>query len=651
MTASRSPASAEAGPDGPRGVPLLPSGARWPGLPLAGLAMVIAAVRLHSLREPLERDLTTYAVIGHGMLQGRPLYADLWDHKPPGIHAAYALAERLFGYGETQVWALGVLASVATLVAVFLAGRAAGSDRAGLWAAAAWTSTQALSLLQANTPNAEAFMNASVAWAFALLVRPRGGEPGPGSLLSAGALLAVGSLFKHVVFVPAVVLAAAHVVSSRGVRARVRAAALVVPTLAAWTALAAWFGARGHGRDFLDAVIVFNRAYAGSLLRNISGSGALGSGAGTRVLSDANAVAAIAFLVLAWVATRAGDRYGVLLGGLGLSTSLMVALPGQGFLHYYQLWLPVVAILVGWYAARPSPLGRGAASLPAGLLVVLGAALTALDLRTSPEELSRRKYGDEFVVTKQLGTRLGELLAPGETFWQLGDATGLYFYSRRAPPVGVFYAIPLTRGPLAPRLLRRLREDLERERPDLVVVVDLATLPEDEGLDAWRSAYRHVPAPGRPYRGFSFHVRPGSELLRRWPGSLVLAPQSSGAGAPAPGPRVGVGDEAGTPTRPAGVGAGPVPPAGVGAGAPAPASPVAGRESAEGPGEVGSAAAPTGAPSLSSGGSSRERSSSAVSGSGAASPSTSGGVHRSRSGAASSAASSSSVSIPTERSR
>jgi hypothetical protein len=38
---------------------------------LFALALLIAAARLHTFHEPLERDLTTYALIGHGLLEGR----------------------------------------------------------------------------------------------------------------------------------------------------------------------------------------------------------------------------------------------------------------------------------------------------------------------------------------------------------------------------------------------------------------------------------------------------------------------------------------------------------------------------------------------------------------------------------------------------
>src|SRR5437879_6286888 len=111
-----------------------------PTAALAGLCALIFFLRLHTYDEPLERDLTTYAVIAHEMLNGKNLYSDLWDHKPPAIHVTYAAAELIAGYGRNSIFLMNVAAAMATLMACYFAGSAAGGGRvggfvaAGLWA-------------------------------------------------------------------------------------------------------------------------------------------------------------------------------------------------------------------------------------------------------------------------------------------------------------------------------------------------------------------------------------------------------------------------------------------------------------------------------------------------------------------------------------
>src|SRR5207237_10441068 len=111
-------------------------------LPAAGLIALCALIfslRLHTYDEPLERDLTTYAVIAHEMLNGKNLYSDLWDHKPPAIHVTYAAAEWIAGYGRGSIFLMNVAAAMATLVACYFAGSSAGGGWvAGCLAAAFW---------------------------------------------------------------------------------------------------------------------------------------------------------------------------------------------------------------------------------------------------------------------------------------------------------------------------------------------------------------------------------------------------------------------------------------------------------------------------------------------------------------------------------
>lgn len=481
---------------------------------VAGLAGAIALERLRLLDQPLERDLATYAVVGHEMLRGRLLYSDLWDHKPPGVYAVYAAFETLFGYGEAQVFWLGVAASVATLVGVFVCGRASGSARRGLWAAAAWTVLQSWAWLQADMPNTEVFINAAVVWAFALLLSRGGPEPGWARLVLAGALLASGSLFKHVVLVAALLLGVLPALLSRPRRAFLQATAVVAPVLLTWGALAGAFAARGRFEAFHEAVIAFNRSYAGPLLRNliVPPEGVPGADGRLFLLSLAGGIAALACVPFA---LRARSRNGLLLAALGLSAHVMAALPGNAFPHYFQYWLPALALLSGWAAEIPAPGARLQPALPVGLLLAVGAARLAGDARVPADELSRRKYGDVFVSGKELALLVGDVLRPDETVWQFGDEPGLYFYCRKSPPTGVLAARNLVLGPGAERRARETLEALERARPDLVVLNLDPAFPREARTGAWIDAeYVPLRLPAE-FPGFALRALRGSALERR----------------------------------------------------------------------------------------------------------------------------------------
>ena len=110
-----------------------PNAARRPSVGLvilALLAVVVVFERVHTDDEPLERGVAGYAVIGHEMLRGWHLHADLSERKPPLLYATFAAA--------------------------YAAAYAAG----GPAAAALWAGLGGSLFLQANQPDAQAFVNA-----------------------------------------------------------------------------------------------------------------------------------------------------------------------------------------------------------------------------------------------------------------------------------------------------------------------------------------------------------------------------------------------------------------------------------------------------------------------------------------------------------
>src|SRR3989449_573322 len=190
-------------------------------LTLVALAALIAVARLNTYHEPLERDITGAAVIGHELLAGRALYADMWDHKPPALHATHAAAILMAGYGPSAIYLLNVVAAITSLLGVYAAATVVGGPVAGLWGAAFWTFVSGDLWLQANQPNAEVFINACVVWAFALLVRTTG--PSVPRMLVVGALFALGSLYKPVIVAPAALLAVTHLAAPPAGHTRRRA--------------------------------------------------------------------------------------------------------------------------------------------------------------------------------------------------------------------------------------------------------------------------------------------------------------------------------------------------------------------------------------------------------------------------------------------
>ena len=490
-------------------------------LVLLGLSALICIQRLHTYHEPLERDLTTYAVIGHELLGGRSLYSDLCENKPPGIFITFAVAEKLVGYGPGAIYLLGVIAAIVTLFGVYVAGFAlSGKIETGLWAALFWTVICSDLQLEANQPNTEVFANGCLILAFSLIIRTKNRDPWLWRYFAIGALLAIASFYKTVVIAIAVTVAGAHIAFPPGDfpdrRLAIKQIAVVaVIGMIAWVSLFAYFAAVGHLREFYEVVFTYNSYYSGNIIRNLM--------KGLRVYSIPGFLkfgVPLIYLTCLWallILQKGQRRPWVLLLGLAIGTQITVALPGRFYPHYYLYWVPSLAFTLAWaieecggLAKRYSLWVKRLAGI-AVLIILVGHELP--NYMVSPEDWSKRKYGPIFVKSKQVGEEIARLLRPGETFYEWGAESGLYFYSRYSPPSGVIFYWHLVGWPFGSHLSNRVIKDLEKTQPELFIIQDLnwKTIYPNSVLDWFRNQYR----PFALMRPFILFARRGGKLEAR----------------------------------------------------------------------------------------------------------------------------------------
>ena len=482
---------------------------------LLGLSALIFFARLHTYGEPLERDLTTYAVIGHEMLGGKALYTDLWDHKPPAIYVTYAAAELIAGYSRDSIFLLNISAAFATLLACYFAGSAAGGGRlGGLVAATLWALASGDLAIEGNQPNTELFLNALLTLAFAILMRAEKRDVGLRAALLIGLFFAVASLYKNIAVVEAALLALAYFAwPAAGSRKKALANVVIIGAVGAlaWGLVFGYFAAQGQGEAFTEAVFTYNAYYSGSIWQNLG-----------QVLRwprvSADVLAALFPLaILSLAGTILGLIFGprrpwIFLLTFAIATHIAVLLPGRSFPHYYQLWLPPLAIGGGWSVSFLKRILPAAFSRLA--YIVAGATcgiLLMLELpyyRLSAEIWSINKYGKIFLETERVARQIDHLLPPGATFYEWGNESGFYLASGHKPSSGVFLAEPMLDGPLAAKLSQRLIDDLERIKPELIVVdgLTMAQTPRGHPVVSWFEENYH------PFsRTDRFSVRVGHE--------------------------------------------------------------------------------------------------------------------------------------------
>jgi hypothetical protein len=434
---------------------------------------VAAGLRLRGYGEPPNRDLATYEVVAREILYGKQLYADVWDHKPPAIFWTYAAGERILGRGPLLFYTLSLAALIAAFPGVwFITRQLGGTSSISALSALLFVIISCDVNLQATEANAEIFMNAAIALALAFLLSGiRRAEKG--RILIAGVLLGIGSLFKTVLIAQAFAFELLLLLQAWNWRRKwVMSGCFVLGAAMPWVFSFGYFAWQHTLRDFVNAVFTFNRYYAsqngsipGSILRGISFRYILPLFA--RSIYPALILAVAGF---AWNGRHLSKLTKHLAILWGVATLFSVAMPGQFYPHYYQLWI-LPASVFGAIGVR-ALLNRfaGFKNLRRFLPITLLATTLCLVLPPyafSADKWARIKYGDDIGYEKLIGKYLNETLAPGETFYQWGSSVTLYYFSDRRPPSGILFLSPAIDGPLSSWANARLIKDLKAARPKL----------------------------------------------------------------------------------------------------------------------------------------------------------------------------------------
>ncbi len=476
---------------------------------LLGLILLVAAGRLFTFGEAFDRDITAYAVIGEEMLNGKVLYTEVWDHKPPAIHLSYVASLAIFGETPLAIWVLGCGAAILTLLGCYHAARSAGGPVAGMTAAAVWLLINGDLLLQANQPNTEVFMNVCLVWGVVLFSDVRGGL---GRAVAAGLLFFLASLYKPVVAAVGVVVVAAYVLTSAR-DSRTREGRMTMPwpdvrravvaggmAAVAWAGVCGFFMARGTWGQFYEATVAYNRDYAGSMSSNLVSSLWPSSHPLWATLPYLVMTAILVLALLRLVFRTDSQRWALYLCAYFAGAWLAVVMPGRLYPHYYQLLLPPLTIAFGWLVsvALQSRSFLLSTALIAGLFGPL--AFRVYQSVVPVSEVPVLKYGAhgvESLEVQRMGDWIRSRLAPSAVLYHWGAEPGVYFWSGRQSPVPFTYNLPLLDGTeRGRRYTAQALAMLQQRPPDLIVAKRLDMGRVDHPITQWiRAHYSEIDGP------------------------------------------------------------------------------------------------------------------------------------------------------------
>jgi len=459
------------------------------GIPalLVLVAIVFVLARVPFVDLPLERDEGDYAYVAWRMLEGEVPYRDVFDQKPPGIYAVYAVLQ---GLGAGSGVAIHLLLYAWTAVCAIALHRLlrdlAGGPAAG-FAALAFALLSTDPRLTATAANTESFMILPIVASWSALWRAsRTGRSGP--WIACGAWIAAACWFKPVaatnglatvLWGVAAGLPAAERPLASELGRRVGLLALGGALLSAPPVLA--LAASGGLGAFIDIVVRHNLAYSTDV-GVAQGFAQLG---GTlRHLAPSHAV----FWLLALVGLVARGEASArvrLFFGVQLAAAFAGACVGLHFRpHYLVQLLPALCALAGIGLAaalrrlRVALPGVSPQLVPAVLAALPIACFVAADADTlfagSRHAIARRIYAlNPFPESERIAEYLARTSSPGDSVFVVGSEPQIPFLAGRRSASRYILFYPLT-GPYGDALERQreVMREVAEARPLFVIIVD-----------------------------------------------------------------------------------------------------------------------------------------------------------------------------------
>jgi len=484
---------------------------------LVVLSAMLIVERLSVPQIPISPDAGAYSVISHELLQGKSLYTDIWDHKPPAVFITYSIAETFFGYSSQTIFILCLFINLVVLYGLYYAGKAGrGGTVAGLLAAVLWVIVSGIFEIEGRDPNTEVFLNACLIWAFALLVKTRKNGLAVKHSLLIGMLFALGSFYKPVIVANALFLVGAHVIFPPGGaanRKKTLTDGLIIASVGVvgWIAAFGYFAATNRFEIFYKTIVSYNSYYSGDLPSNII---APLQGRSELFLDFMNPLAGlfVVGIILTFIRNR---RQSALLAAFVASTWIAIALPGHFYVHYFQLWLPPLIVgaswAIGYFTVSEKLWLRTAAYATAVLLAVILIMNQVLSYQSALAGNWSKFLNPPLVAGEDTAHKINSLLAPDETFFLWGNTPNLYLLTGRKPPAAVVFHQHLFESPVINQLSERVKTDLARKRPEMLVA-EIGKVPVPDWI---AQDYEPMPIP-QAKDSYTFYMRRGGRLAMQF---------------------------------------------------------------------------------------------------------------------------------------
>lgn len=474
---------------------------------ILGLAILfILIIRIRLLDVPLERDEGEYAYIGQQLLKGIPPFISIYHVKLPGIYAAYALIESLFGDTCSGIHKGVMIINILTMVVVFFIGKRLFNPMAGAIASICFGY---MTISQYNfgfTANAEHFIMLPAMTGILLMMRgislsnPKSSNPEEKTkfwnipilnFLAAGLLLGVSYTMKQhamlfILFAGIFFLYKWFVNKPLNFKNLfLNGSVMIIGIAIPFTMLCLYFKHLGLFDKFWWWTWVYPRTYATQISFNDGMTNFNASYKGIVNSTWSFEVLALAGLVITIIKGTWERRVFVIAFFLFSLAAVSVAF--YFFQHYFLLVVPALAFMIAAAAfSISSSFKRNPDSFPAkylGLSLVLLALIISSGYEKSylfdlsPKDVSTNIYkGQPFFASQVWGKYIEQNSKPDDKIAILGSEPQLYFYSKRSAATGFVYTYEMMKDhPHAHDFELQMISEIEAAKPKYMLFVNVPT--------------------------------------------------------------------------------------------------------------------------------------------------------------------------------
>ncbi len=494
--------------DGQVGHPPLLKYLAW--IAVAGVIVLVVAIRIRLLQTPLERDEGEYAYMGQLILQGIPPYLLAYNMKLPGIYAAYALVMAIFGQTIAGIHLGLMVVNAIAIVLLFLLTRRLFDDVAAVVAAASYALLSLSPSVLGTSAHATQFIVPLALGGTILLLKSLNSGKYP-MLFISGILYGLAfTLKQHAIFFIAFAITFFiwTVVGTRPVDwkrlvtgSMLLMLASAIPFIAACVVLYVagvfskfWFWTFSYASQYVSEIPLSEakRNFMIFAPRAINPYGLLWVIAGvglSAILWNKTARSTLPFLI-----------------GMALFSFLTVC-PGFYFrIHYFVTVLPIVGLLDGVAISAmirflldrklPSPIRILPIFVIAGALIGPTIVLSDFLFRATPVQACRMMYGGNiFPESIEIAEYIKNHSIKDDKIAVIGSEPQIYFYADRKSATGYIYVYSLMEPQdYASKMQIELIEEIEKASPKYIVYVNSSTSwvvrpNSDMRIFAWAQRY------------------------------------------------------------------------------------------------------------------------------------------------------------------